>query len=607
MASNQPSPSKQQRKHQAQALGLVLLFLTLLWAASLTRTWHALEFKTFDLFSALAAPGQAAQPITIIAVDEPSFTQLGTGWPFPRQLHATLIDRLRQDGAAAVGLDMVFADPGPDAAQDQALAQALTDAHAAGVPVVLASARERVDNAGTTLWMDVPPLTILLEAGAIAGDAGVQPHEDFVVRQMPAQADGFALQIARAWAGGQALGTSPTDNGMPRFIRYRGARGTFDTRSYYQALEPGLLPPDFFKGKLVLVGRSARTASELQRSQSDVFNAPFATVGGERLLPGVELQANILDNWLQGDSLRLAPDSWSMAIVALAVLLLLPLGLRSHPAAAAGWSGFFALGIVVLSASLWNLSNIWFPPLLPLAAVAGLYAATTLLAWAAARQRARQTRAMFAQYVPPEVVKRLIAQPELLRLGGELREVTVLFTDLANFTNLSERLSAEQTVQVLTAYFNTMTPLIHASGGTVDKFIGDAIMAFWGAPLPDPQHAQHAVQTALAMQQAMGKLVADLQAQGLPPITMRIGIHSGPVVVGNIGAEQRFSYTVIGDTVNLASRLEAANKNLSTGILLSAATAAQLPSHIAVQPLGEIHVAGKAAAIAVFTPTLPAS
>jgi adenylate cyclase len=246
--------------------------------------------------------------------------------------------------------------------------------------------------------------------------------------------------------------------------------------------------------------------------------------------------------------------------------------------------------------------RLWWPPLLPAAAAVAVYGAAALVGFAIVRQRARQTRAMFAQYVPPAVVSRLIAQPELMRLGGEAREVTLMFTDLANFTTLSEQLSAEQTVEVLTGYFNAMTPIVHASGGTVDKFIGDAVMAFWGAPLSDPQHAAHAVQAAIAMQQAMQALVADLAARGLPPIHMRIGLHTGRVVVGNVGSEQRFSYTAIGDAVNLAARLEGANKAFGTGILLSAATAAQLPASVALRALDDVIVKGKTEPVRVFTP-----
>jgi adenylate cyclase len=344
------------------------------------------------------------------------------------------------------------------------------------------------------------------------------------------------------------------------------------------------------------------SASELQHTQADLFNAPFAALGGERLFPGVELQATLLDNHMAGDALQPLPEGWSAALVLLALALLVPASVRWHPGAVAGLAAGLSGAVLLLSWWLFSQARLWLPPLLPLAAVLAMYGATALVAYATARQRARQVRAMFAQYVPPEVVQRLIAQPELLRLGGEARDVTLLFTDLANFTTLSEQLSAEQTVEVLTGYFNAMTPLIHATGGTVDKFIGDAVMAFWGAPLPDAQHAEHAVRAAIAMQQAMEPLVAALRSRGLPGIHMRIGLHTGRVVVGNVGSEQRFSYTAIGDAVNLAARLEGANKAFGTGILLSGATAAQLPSDIALRPLDDVIVKGKTEPVRVFTP-----
>ena len=156
-------------------------------------------------------------------------------------------------------------------------------------------------------------------------------------------------------------------------------------------------------------------------------------------------------------------------------------------------------------------------------------------------------------------------------------------------------------MELLSGYFDAMTPIIHASGGTVDKFIGDAVMAFWGAPLDDAQHAEHAVRAALEMQQAMEPLVAGLRARGLPPLQMRIGLHTGRVVVGNVGSQQRFSYTVIGDAVNLAARLEGANKAFGTGILLSQATARQLPTTLPIRVLDEVIVKGRAESVRVFT------
>ena len=592
-ASDSASPAVR-RQQQVYALAACALALLLVGAATFSRTWHALEFKTFDVLTAWTAPQRTALPVVILAIDEPTFQELQHTWPFPRSVHAALLKRLHDEGAAAVGLDIVFADPSTET-EDAALAQAIAETG----PVVLAATREKIDSSNAALWLDVMPLQRFLDAGADAGDAGVEPDDDFVVRRVPVAREGFALRLAQRAA--EARGKLPVLRHFD-WIGYRGPRGTFDTRSYYQALEPGLLPAGFFKNKIVLVGRSARTATELSRSQADLFNSPFGTAGGERLFPGVELQATLVDNYLTGGGLRTVPEGWTLALVALLVPLLLWGNRRLHPAGAAALAAALVAAIAGASWWLFGRFQLWWPPLLPAAAALAVYGAAALAGYAFVRRRARQTRAMFAQYVPPAVVSRLIAQPELMRLGGEAREVTLMFTDLANFTTLSEQLSAEQTVEVLTAYFNAMTPIVHATGGTVDKFIGDAVMAFWGAPLDDPQHAEHAVTAAISMQQAMQVLVADLRARGLPPIHMRIGLHTGRVVVGNVGSEQRFSYTAIGDAVNLAARLEGANKAFGTGILLSAATAAQLPSSVALRALDDVVVKGKTEPVRVFTP-----
>ncbi len=591
--SDSASPAVR-RQQQVYALAACALALLLVGAATFSRTWHALEFKTFDVLTAWTAPQRTALPVVILAIDEPTFQELQHTWPFPRSVHAALLQRLHDEGAAAVGLDIVFADPSTEA-EDAALAQAIAETG----PVVLAATREKIDSSNAALWLDVMPLQRFLDAGADAGDAGVEPDDDFVVRRVPVAREGFALRLAQRAA--EARGKLPVLRHFD-WIGYRGPRGTFDTRSYYQALEPGLLPAGFFKNKIVLVGRSARTATELSRSQADLFNSPFGTAGGERLFPGVELQATLVDNYLTGGGLRSVPEGWTLALVALLVPLLLWGNRRLHPAGAAALAAALVAAIAGASWWLFGRFQLWWPPLLPAAAALAVYGAAALAGYAFVRRRARQTRAMFAQYVPPAVVSRLIAQPELMRLGGEAREVTLMFTDLANFTTLSEQLSAEQTVEVLTAYFNAMTPIVHATGGTVDKFIGDAVMAFWGAPLDDPQHAEHAVTAAISMQQAMQVLVADLRARGLPPIHMRIGLHTGRVVVGNVGSAQRFSYTAIGDAVNLAARLEGANKAFGTGILLSAATAAQLPSSVALRALDDVVVKGKTEPVRVFTP-----
>ncbi|MFO1262204.1 MAG: adenylate/guanylate cyclase domain-containing protein [Rhodoferax sp.] len=574
------------------AVALAVLSLAAVWLLSQTRPWHALDGKAFDLITSLAAPRVADPDMVILAIDEPTFAELGQQWPFPRSLHARLLQRLQEDGARAVGFDVVFAESST-ASEDAALAAAI----AAGPPVVLAALREKTESSQSTVWSEVLPLPQLRQAGADVGQVQVTPDDDFVVRRVPAGTDGWAQRLlARA---GWTAAEGASDAG---WIAYAGPRGTFDTRSYYQALEPGLLPAGYFRDKVVLVGRAVRTDAELSGSHADMFNSPFSVAdGGDRLIPGVEIQANLMANLRAGAGLR-AASPWGVVWSVLGLCGLLAfVGARWHPA----WAAALAL---VGAGSAWPISyglymqGWWLAPVAPMAAVAAFYVTQVLWAYLEHRHRALAVRRMFAQYVPPAVVEALVARPESLHLGGERRELTILFTDLANFTAMSEGQTPEQTVAVLTEYFGVMTPIIHRHGGTVDKFIGDAIMAFWGAPLADDAHAEHAVRAAMDMQVAMDALVRELTARGLPPIAMRVGVHTGTAVVGNVGSSNRFSYTVIGDAVNLAARLEGANKAFGTGILLSEATACQLPASVGLRHLDNVVVKGKSQAVKVFTP-----
>jgi len=573
------------------ALAAVLL----VGLGSTTRPWLGVEHKVFDFFTAVTATRQVDVPVVILAIDEPTFQELRLQWPFPRRLHAQVLDRLRADGALAAGFDMVFAEPS-NPEDDAALSRALN----AGLPVVLAASREKTESVNASLWTEVLPLDTFLGGGAVAGQVRVMPDDDFVVRRHTRHEDTFSARLAAFAALPPRTAASAAGTYL---IEYLGPRATFDTRSYYQALEPGLLPTGFFKGKIVLIGRSVRTAVELTASQSDMFNSPFSVIDdADRLIPGVEVQANLISNQLTGGGLKPVPSALGLALVVAMLAVLGLVGMRGHPSATAILAVLLAVGVWLLSYALFAVHKLWLEPLFPVASVAAVYGSAMLLNYVASRRRALQMRAMFSQYVPEEVVARLVERPDLLKLGGEARELTLMFTDLANFTSMSERLTAEATVEVLTEYFNVMTPIIHRYSGTVDKFIGDAVMAFWGAPLADSQHAEHAVRAAIDMQTAMRALAERLTNRGLPSISMRIGVHTGRVVVGNIGSLSRFSYTVIGDAVNLAARLEGANKAFGTGILVSDATAALLPADIGLRLLDRVIVKGKSESIAVYTP-----
>lgn len=582
-------------RQRALVLAVGVLAFALVWLAASTRAWQAMDAKVFDLFTTWTAPRKVEIALVILSIDEPSFQQLQAQWPFPRRLHAQVLERLKADGARVVGFDVVFAEPS-NPADDAALERAIRG----GPPVVLAASRELTESGNASLWSEVMPLDAFVAAGALPGLVQVAPDDDFVVRRQAKGEDSFSSRLVRL-AGGD---TGRTGHGeRADLIEYVGPRATFDTRSYYQALDPALLPKGFFKDKIVLIGRSVRMSVELNRSQSDMFNSPFVvTEEDDRLFPGVEVQANLISNRLTGGGLRTAPGGGVMALVLAMLGVLAVVGLRSQPLVSALVACGLGGGVWVLSLWLFVGQKVWLTPLFPMLAVVAVYGASMLVNYRASRRRALQIRAMFSQYVPREVVARLVEHPDRMKLGGEARVLTLMFTDLANFTAMSERLTAEATVEVLTEYFNAMTPIIHRFGGTVDKFIGDAVMAFWGAPLDDDRHAEHAVRAAIEMQAAMEVLSASLQARGLPAIAMRIGLHTGRVVVGNVGSHSRFSYTVIGDAVNLAARLEGANKAFGTGILLSEATAALLPPDVELRYINTVIVKGKSEAVKVYTP-----
>jgi adenylate cyclase len=583
------------RQRIAEAV-IAVLALVALWLLAFTPQWRQLEFKTFDAYTVLAAQGPGETPLVIVAIDEPSFHELGLHWPFPRRTHADLIDRIASDGARVIAFDVLFAEP-TDPADDARMADAIRNAH----NVVLADTREKSQTSMSREWTLVEPIPRLLEAGARTGEVGIDPDADFVVRMMPSFADSFGREIARLARGNAAA--PPADASL---IRYEGPHGTFPTVHYYQALLPGMLPAGFFKDKIVLVGLDVHASPELTRKQADLYNSPFLDAEGG-VMPGVEIHANIIANLLQGRALVPASSTLNTIVAGLLVLGVGLVGLRRSPAVTVAMLAMSSAALAAISYALFRYYNFWLSPLLPIVAAALLFILQTAVGFLTERRRARETKRAFAQYVPAEVVHRLIEQPELLELGGEERELTLMFADLANFTTISEKLPPRAVVAILGKYFDAMSTVIYRHGGTVDKYIGDGIMAFWGAPLPDDRHAEHALHAAIDMQRRFAKLARSLGRRGGPIMAMRIGIHTGNVIVGNVGSKARFAYTAIGDAVNLASRLEGANKAYGTSILLSEATVGHLGGRAPLRPVDSVMVKGRTDAVVIYTPCADAT
>jgi adenylate cyclase len=573
---------------------VAVLALVALWLLSFTPQWRQLEFKTFDAYTALAARGPGDTPVVIVAIDEPSFRELGLHWPFPRRTHAELIERAASDGALVIAFDLLFAEA-TNAADDGRMADAIRRAP----NVVLAKTREKSQTSVSREWTLVEPLPELVEAGARTGEVGVDPDADFVVRMMPSFADSFDREIVRLAHGKDAA--AGASNAVQTLVRYEGPHGSFPTVHYYQALSPGMLPAGFFKDKIVLIGLDVHASPEVTRRQADLYNSPFLDAEGG-VMPGVEIHANIISNLLQGRALIPASNTLNTMVAGLLVLGVGLVGVRRSPAVTAATLAALSVALLFLSYVLFVSYDLWLSPLLPIAAAAAMFIVQTAVGFLSERRRAQETKRAFAQYVPAEVVNRLIERPELLELGGEERELTLLFADLANFTTMSEKLAPRAVVAVLGKYFDAMSTVIYRHSGTVDKYIGDGIMAFWGAPLPDDRHAERALQAAIDMQDQFGKLARRLERKGAPVMSMRIGIHTGNVIVGNVGSRARFAYTAIGDAVNLASRLEGANKAYGTSILLSEATVLRLKDQVSLRPVDSVMVKGRTDAVMIFTP-----
>jgi adenylate cyclase len=340
--------------------------------------------------------------------------------------------------------------------------------------------------------------------------------------------------------------------------------------------------------------------------QADAYATPLVASGAP-LLSGVEIQAHVIASVLSGRSVDKIPVGALIialtAVSALSTVLFRPW----RPLRSAGLGAALAFGILTGAWSLFRYVDLWLPPGVLLMGIALAYIAEGGRAFIVEQTLRRRINRGFGHYVSPHVVQQIMADPHRLKLVGERRKVSILFGDLAGFTTIAEKLAPEEVVEVLNRYLSSVTRGVMESGGTVVKYLGDGMMAMWGAPLDDSDQARHACESAVAMQAAVAALRAELVAMARPPVHMRIGVHSGEAVVGNMGSDARFDYTAAGDTVNLASRLEGANKLYGTGILVSEATARLAGPPRRFRRVDRVLVKGKHEPTELFSPECDAN
>ena len=562
-------------------------------AAAFMPALQRVEWTLYDLFSRRIADriDEPAPSLVVVAIDEPSFGQIGMPWPWPRSLHAALIEQLAAGGARTIALDILFDVPGANPQDDEALAEAMRRAG----NVVLATDQASIEDRGYSLTQWTDPIAVLAKEAVSLGAVRIPYDPDAVLRRAALTVDGRP-SLALAIASREKALVSPPRQERSRLFAFNGRpRQGIRTVSYYQALDrDGSLPAGIFEGMHVLVGRSLAATSIDE--QADHFTTPV----GVRMA-GVEIHATIVDALLRGRFVADPFGRWAalaalcFGIGALFAAAAFRLGPIAAPVLAA------AIAALVAGAGYLSLTAlIRLPVVAPVVVVATVYVLTAAYRFGLVTKERRLIKRAFQHYVAPAIVDQMLNDPSKLKLGGEEYEVTVLFSDLEGFTTLSEHLSPPQLTAHLGGYFKEMLDVLLAERGTLDKLIGDAIMVYFGAPIRDRSHAEQACRAALAMQARMNQLNARWAAQGLPALRTRIGVNSGRAVAGNMGTDTIFNYTILGDCVNLASRLEGVNKEYDTLILVGEDSWARVAGAFEGRELDWIRVKGKARPVAIY-------
>lgn len=592
------APSMMERLSPRRGLSgavLVAVVALVVGLLSLTTIMRDLDGRSFDYLST-TKPAMPEQPgITLIAIDEPSMDAIGQQWPWPRSQHAELIRQLRKAGTKAIAFDVVFAEPADDA-QDQALAEAM------GPDIVLAADESLIERPYGTTLVRTEPLPELIEAGARSGVASLSMDGDGVLRNMPLYRDGFMVKLLEI-----ATGEDVPESDTRRRIQHFGPAGSYPTISYYQALDPAaFLPPDYLKDQIVVVGFALQTNADVAAGGIDAFETAY-TLRSLQLTPGIEVQATIFDNLRTGLSIEQSSRWLSLIFITLAAALAL---LVSGPKEPVRKALLLALALLAIIGSCWLLlqyGRFWIGPVAPsLALVLGVAAIATR-DFASEQKRGREVQLAFGQYLAPEMVQKIADDPSLLNLGGVSRELTILFSDIRGFTSIAEAMQDDPQglTRVINAILTPLSNIILRHGGTIDKYMGDCVMAFWNAPLDDPDHALHALEAAREMLAEMENINREIQAMlpigaNVPVIRMGIGINTGTCVVGNMGSDRRFDYSVLGDAVNLASRLEDQCKEQAVDILIGQTTVSAAPS-LTFRKVANIQVKGRSATEPTYT------
>jgi adenylate cyclase len=547
-------------------------------------------YTSYNLLFPQRAP-VAIEDVVMIYMDDDSHDRLGqrldAAWD--RRLHTQLIKRLTRAGTRAVVFDVVFSDPSREPEVDEAFSKALL----ANGAVVLAA-----DNVPAGYGVDLAnikkvtlPTEKLLDAAAQVGSAELKPSPDLVVRLHHHGANEDLL-TSMSWATATLLGAEVTkreeDRFQQRWFNYYGPDGTLPSVSYWRALDTNLTSDAMFRGKVIFIG--ARLFTKFAGERKDEFRSPYWHLTPDRpFISGVEVQATQYLNLMRGDWLGRWPASLERAILIVFGLLLGGTLVLLRPRVAVATTIVATVLILGLSNYGFTQRNGWFPWLIPiLQAFMGMIFATVFNSLRLYVQN-RLLEQSLSLHLSPSRVKQLIHRPELLRPGAEKHELSIMFSDIADFTKFSEGMDSDDLAHMMNSYFESAISAVHESDGTVVKLIGDAIFAVWNAPIEQSDHRIRACRAALKLSH---QPVTFQTAKKEVVLFTRIGLHTGVANVGNFGSATRFDYTALGENINLASRMEGLNKYLGTQVLLTGDTYPATKDHFVTRPLGTFQLKG---------------
>ncbi len=621
-------------------VGLVSgFFIWVLSETLLHQLFFRMEAQTYDwrLKRVLEPRKNPIDDIVIIDVDERSVKKLGSYHQWPRTYWETMIKNLKQAGVSIVGTDFIF-DPDrrhPD--EDKAFQQAIresgivcsalyfVEADTENFQPAMTSEPEGLDYRRFIYQVPEPLFQNLirqdrlepadpsfLNASYTAGFVNLFPDPDGVLRRIPLFLrfnqnvyPAFAFQIALKLLNARGFDYNrshsrlvlKTDNKPPveipidkygqMLINYEGGFKTFRYISFYDVLM-NFAPPEFFNGKVVLIGSSLTGLFDLR------------AIPLQGIFPGVEVNANVVYQILNNKFIFRLSDLSNFLFIMLIGLISGILLMYPKPLA----SIIFTIILLILAsiAGMWFLESYryWLPVTAPIFTILITFASTYIYRYIFEERDKRRIRKTFSHYVSSSVVDVVLKNPEKLKLGGEKKVCTALFSDVAGFTTISEKLEPEALVALLNEYLTDMTDIVFEYNGMLDKYEGDAIMAVFGAPIELPDHAELACLSGLKMQKRLAELREKWKKEGKPELRARIGINSGEMVVGNMGSHTRFDYTVMGDSVNLASRLEGANKLYDTAIMIGENTYELVKDKFLTRPLDMLRVKGKKKPVKVY-------